>query len=76
MLKPVIDFFKPIVSAYRRLMQAEDNIKKLGERANKHEDGQRVTEATLIEVLHQLDKDRAVAIEQRRTAERACSPPR
>ena len=70
MLKPIIDFVKSAAASYQRFAQVEDNVKKLEERANKHDEGANQIREFLRQALHEIDKDRAVGIEQRRVVER------
>lgn len=77
MLNEIVAFIKSAASSYQRLTQAEEVIKKLQARADKHDDELRDSKSVLVEVLHEFDKDRTVAegerkvaLAERRTAER------
>ena len=69
MWKDILNAIQSAASSYRRLGQAEENIKGLEETAGEQEAFLNQNRDLLRSVLHEMDKDRAVAVEQRRTIE-------
>lgn len=70
MWKQIIAFLKAGAATYKRIAQADENIKKLQGRVDGHDDELEDARDTLIKVLHEFDKDRSVAIERQRATER------
>ena len=70
MWKQVIAFIKSSAATYRRLAQADENIKKLQTRADSHDDGLEDAEETLIKVLHEFEKVRMQMESDKQIAER------
>lgn len=67
MLKPIVDFVKTITASYGRLTKAEENIKKILTHSDEQGDTVEASKDMLMAILHEMDKDKAVAAEQRRT---------
>lgn len=58
MWKECISFVKSVAASYKRLAQADENIKKLQARADKTDNDKNDAKITLLKVLNEFDKVR------------------